>query len=153
MKSVANCYWQNFSTHTHTLIVDRLPAADGFTKPWLIFLVGLGLLIYAAGSIWLVKKQVKGNQGASTVFPWQNKTAAGKNSGFFLPSSTSHPTTFSSYLLLPTSTPLQGPGKYACAPTGDCTDYSDEARQSCPRTFADRSCLNQCGNPGVRCTH
>ena len=106
----------------------------------------LGLVVYVLGSIYLVGRLTKNQGAASTVFPWESKTSLPSSS---LPifHSPSLPVSHS-----PTPTPLEGPGRYACAPTGDCTDYSDEIRKTCPRTFADRSCLNQCGEKSVRCT-
>ena len=114
-------------------------------KSLVVFLIILGLAIYILSSIYVVGKLTKGEGAASTVLPWEKKTPTNPSS-FSSSPSPSLPISRS-----PTPTPLQGPGQYACAPTGDCTDYSDEIRKTCPKTFADRSCLNQCGSTAVRC--
>ncbi len=52
---------------------------------------------------------------------------------------------------VPSPTPLLGPGSYACDPFGVCNLYDESARAGCPKTFADRSCLNECEKKDVRC--
>lgn len=52
---------------------------------------------------------------------------------------------------IPTPTPDLGPGNWACSPEGLCNSYSEELRQSCPRTFGDHNCLGQCRDPAIRC--
>ncbi len=48
-------------------------------------------------------------------------------------------------------TPLFGPGPFACDPFGICNMYDESTRAGCPKTFADRSCLNECEKKDVRC--
>lgn len=46
-----------------------------------------------------------------------------------------------------------GQGEYACSPAGDCNLYSNEARKAyCTQTYADSSCLDQCGDNTKLCT-
>lgn len=122
-------------------------------KALIITLVILGLAAYTAGSFWVIgmiqqgtiplpftKKQTmeaNATNTAQTNFPGATQT-------------TQHPTSIPTPI--PTPTPLQGPGRYACDADGICGDFSDERRQSCPKTFADFHCLGMCGTPSVRCS-
>lgn len=56
----------------------------------------------------------------------------------------------------PQSTPTQpprptGPGPFACDQYGVCNIYEDAKRTTCPKTYADRDCLNECQKKDVRC--
>jgi hypothetical protein len=52
---------------------------------------------------------------------------------------------------IPTPTPLQGPGPYACDPIGICSHYKDAKGAGCPKTYADSHCLDECGDKKVQC--
>jgi hypothetical protein len=52
---------------------------------------------------------------------------------------------------VPTPTPLLGPGPFACDPYGFCNAYEDSKRTGCPKTYADRYCLDECQKTNVRC--
>ena len=51
----------------------------------------------------------------------------------------------------PTPTPMLGPGPFACDPYGFCNAYEDSKLVGCPKTYADRFCLNECQKTNVRC--
>lgn len=53
----------------------------------------------------------------------------------------------------PTPLPKNGPKPYACSKEGVCNLYSDQTRKDfCSVTYADPSCLSQCGDTAKRCT-
>lgn len=52
---------------------------------------------------------------------------------------------------VPSPAPLQGPGPFACDHYGFCNVYDDDKRAACPKTYADRHCLNECQKTDVRC--
>ncbi len=66
-----------------------------------------------------------------------------KPSSFFTQEPSQDPT--------PTPTPLLGPGPFACDPYGFCNAYEDSKLVGCPKTYADRFCLNECQKTNVRC--
>ena len=54
--------------------------------------------------------------------------------------------------LTPTPAPRPtGPGPYACDPIGICNHYGDAQGKSCPKTYADNHCLDECGFKEVQC--
>ena len=58
--------------------------------------------------------------------------------------------------LSPTAIPTiaTGTGPYACDPKGNCNNYADPTGYGqCPKTFADRKCLNECNNVNIRCVN
>ena len=60
------------------------------------------------------------------------------------------------FLISPTSSPTPrptGPGTYACDPNGICNEYDgpEKPEYDCPKTFADRFCLDSCEDLTVRC--
>lgn len=119
----------NFSFHNI-----RMP------KPVVILLVSLGIVVYIIFIIWFF------NSG--TIFKKTSNLSGASQMGN--PTATPVPPTPKTPT--PTPTPLQGPGQYACDPQGICNNYSDIMRKNCPVTFADRNCLEQCGNAAKRCT-
>lgn len=113
----------------------------------LLTLIILGLTVYIFGSIWLITASVvKTNCAAQTTVCTLPGLATPSAQSLPLPDSSS-----AHFPLFMTPTPLQGPGQYACSSTGDCADFSEAARKTCPVTFADRHCLNQCADPVKRC--
>lgn len=52
---------------------------------------------------------------------------------------------------VPSPTPLVGPGTFACDHYGICNFYDENKRAACPKTYADRLCLNECEKTEVRC--
>jgi len=59
-------------------------------------------------------------------------------------------------LVSPTPSPTPrptGPGTYACDPGGICNEYDgpEKPEYDCPKTFADRFCLDSCEDLTVRC--
>lgn len=53
--------------------------------------------------------------------------------------------------VIPTPTPLLGPGSHACDILGICNIYDNPENHECPKTFADPHCLGECGDKKVRC--
>jgi hypothetical protein len=54
-------------------------------------------------------------------------------------------------VVIPTVPPKQGSGNFACSPEGTCNSYGGPALGTCPVTFADSQCQQQCGDPAKRC--
>ncbi len=108
------------------------------------FLFGLvvlvGIILYASFNLWVYRVATSGN-------------ATKTSKGFTLPKQGE---TFSETpSLAPPDTPTPqptGPGPYACDMFGVCNFYEDTKRAGCPKTYADRRCLNECENKDVRCT-
>lgn len=130
-----------------------------FHKKSVLLILGLVvLLLYAGVNVWIYQQ----GRNKATITTGKESGTSSKNSGIGgifeklipknSPSQTSSqqptPTPF-----LPTPTPRPtGPGQYACDPLGICNDYGNEERKSCTTTFADRHCLDQCGDAAKRCT-
>lgn len=110
-------------------------------KILIIILVILGIGAYAFGSVWVIRMLKNSNVGAASTTNSQAEE--------FSPAATNPPTPTKN---LPPPAPLQGPGEYACDPYGICNHYSDEMRKFCPVTYADRNCLNKCGDQSTHCS-
>ncbi len=116
--------------------VDKPPSFTKRHKLLFGVIIAVSILLYAAFNVWV----------------WQvstsSKTVTKSTTGF--PGLTgSGPVIISS--LTPTPHPT-GPGPYACDMFGVCNYYEDTKRAGCPKTYADRSCLNECENKDVWCT-
>ncbi len=122
----------------------------------LLALTVVGLLLYTGFNVWLFQTNQKKpavtnqttNQGAS-------QQASGFLNGLSEKQGNQATSTgqTSPYSPTPTPTPRPtGPGRYACDPNGICGDYGDEQRKSCPVTFADRYCLDSCGDKTKWCS-
>lgn len=121
----------------------------------LVSLSLLGLIGYIAFNIWLFRSSIFGSNTVNTVqsiIPSRESPTPTQNIPALLTPLSSKPSLPTApNTPIPTAAPLQGPGRYACDPLGLCNDYSDEMRKFCTTTFADRHCLNQCGDQTKWC--
>lgn len=120
--------------------------------------------LYVTFNIWVYQYSKSGKAPVPEKI-WQTVTEKGAGFGGFqsesrgriptpAPRLSSPPAATPAPTSTPTPTPRPtGPGPFACAPDGTCNRYGDEVRgQSCPVTFADDRCLDQCADTEKRCS-
>ncbi len=137
---------------------ERVNSSPGFPLPAQVgrhhtlffgLVVTIGVLLYAVSSVWIYQFYKNGTSNTPAAFGGGGNT----------PSSPVTPPAksreagsgFAGQDLAPRDTPLLGPGVYACDEYGICNIYEDTKRAPCPKTYADRNCLNECKKIEVRC--
>lgn len=122
-----------------------------FPKIYILFgVVAVAVYVVAIGLIVRYKPEWFG--GKPNAITQQRGSQTGENVANF-PNAV--PTTASVPIVTSTPTPTpppQGPGQYACSAWGDCKEWDSQIQKvNCTVTYADRYCLNQCGDVSKRC--
>lgn len=143
----------------HRLLKER----ERVHKIFFGLIIAVAVLLFAAFNVWTFQWAKSGKAPSpeallQTIIPprqsFQRLNPA--TQGLTLPDPNSPPVIPNSPPVIPASpTPTPrptGPGEYACDPYGVCNRYENAARKEfCTVTFADRFCLDQCGEKEKQC--
>ena len=109
--------------------------------------LAIAIPIYTAFIVW-VYQYAKNNTASSS----QTRSEGLKESSSADSSSVIPAKAESQSAITPTPTPRPtGPGQYACDQYGVCNNYEESKRTACPKTYADRTCLDECQKKDVQC--